>query len=504
MNARRWWALGALAVCLLTLGLDGTILNVALPTLATALGAGTDGLQWMVDAYILVFAGLLIPLGALGDRVGRKRLLMIGLIAFLGASFAAAYVTSAGALIAARALMGFGSAIMTPVAMAMVPVLFGPKDRARAVAVMAAALGLGVPLGPIVGGYLLDHFWWGSIFLVNVPVALIGLLAVALLIPESRDPQSRPVDVVGGVLSTAGLVGLVYGVIAAPRRGWTDGLVELTVGVGLILLVAFVGWERRHPYPMIDLRLFRRPRFLWGTLSATIAGFALFGLLFTLPQYFQEVRGVDALGTGVRLVPLMVGLVVAAAGSDRIAARLGAKIPVALGLVLIAIGLAMGASTTVSDGYGWTAAWLVVVGLGTGLTMAPAMDAVLGELPVEQAGSGTALTMTLRQIGAALGIALLGSLLASVYTGRLAVAGLPQPAAAAARDSVAGAMAVAARLHNDQLAASAASAYLHASNVVLAVCSAVAVLGAIGVALALPARSAVTEPESGHELSRVA
>src|SRR5262249_17670007 len=166
---KRWWALGALAICLLTLGLDGTILNVALPTLATALGAGTDGLQWMVDAYILVFAGLLIPLGALGDRVGRKRLLIIGLIAFLGASFAAAYVTSAGALIAARALMGFGSAIMTPVATAMVPVLFGPKERARAVAVMAAALGLGVPLGPIVGGYLLDHFWWGSIFLVNVP-----------------------------------------------------------------------------------------------------------------------------------------------------------------------------------------------------------------------------------------------------------------------------------------------------------------------------------------------
>jgi EmrB/QacA subfamily drug resistance transporter len=501
---RRWWALGALAVCLLTLGLDGTILNVALPTLSTALGAGTDGLQWMVDAYILVFAGLLIPLGALGDRVGRKRMLLIGLVAFLGASFAAAYVTSTAALIGARALMGFGSAIMTPVATAILPVMFSARERARAVAALAAAMGLGVPLGPIVGGYLLDHFWWGSIFLVNVPVAIIGLIAVAFLVPESRDPSARPIDIVGGLLSTVGLVALVYGVIAAPRRGWGDVLVLAAIGVGLVLLVAFVGWERRHPYPMIDLKLFGRPRFLWGTLSATIAGFALFGLLFTLPQYFQAVQGHDALDTGLRLLPLMAGLVVAAAGSDRIAARLGSKIPVATGLAIIAIGLGMGASTRLSDPYSWTAAWLVVVGFGTGLALAPAMDAVLGELPVEQAGSGTALTMTLRQVGAALGIALLGSLLASVYSGRLNLAGLPGPAAQTARDSVPGAMAVAAQLHSPALAAQAGAAYLHGTNIVLAVCAAVAVLGAIGVAVALPARSAQPAPESSHELSRVA
>src|SRR5262245_13637206 len=313
MNARRWWALSALAVCLLTLGLDGTILNVALPTLARSLGAGTDGLQWMVDAYILVFAGLLIPLGALGDRVGRKRMLIIGLIAFLAASFGAAYVTSTTALIAARAVMGFGSAIMTPVATAVIPVLFTGRDRARAIAAMAGAMGIGVPLGPVVGGHLLDHFWWGSIFLVNVPVAIIGLVAVAFLVPESRDPHPRPVDVIGGVLSTAGLILLVYGVIAAPHRGWSDGVVLTTIASGAVLLVAFVAWERRHPYPMIDLRLFGRPRFLWGTMSATIAGFALFGLLFTLPQYFQAVQGKDALDTGVRLLPLMAGLLVAAA-----------------------------------------------------------------------------------------------------------------------------------------------------------------------------------------------
>jgi EmrB/QacA subfamily drug resistance transporter len=386
----------------------------------------------------------------------------------------------------------------------VLPVLFGPRERARAVAVMAAALGLGVPLGPIVGGYLLDHFWWGSIFLVNVPVAIIGLVAVIFLVPESRDPRSRPVDVLGGLLSTAGLTALAYGVIAAPRRGWSDALVVVTIAAGLALLAAFVGWERRCAHPMIDLGLFGRPRFLWGTLSATIAGFALFGLLFTLPQFFQAVQGRDAFETGLRLVPLMAGLVVAAAGSDRVLARVGAKIPVTAGLAIIAVGLGLGASTRLADPYSWTAAWLAVVGFGTGLAMAPAMDAVLGELPVEQAGSGTALTMTLRQVGAALGIALLGSLLSSVYSGQLDVTGLPGPAAHAARDSVPGAMAVAAQLHSSALAAQAGAAYLHSMNVVLAVCAAVAVLGAVGVALALPARSAQPAPESGHELSRVA
>jgi len=276
---RRWWALGALMICMLTLGLDGTILNVALPTLATEIGAGTSGLQWIVDAYILVFAGLLLPMGALGDRLGRKRVLLAGLAFFLVSSIGAAYVSGVGALIAARALMGLGSAIMTPMAMAILPVLFAPAERARAISVMAAAMGIGVPLGPIVGGFLLDHFWWGSIFLVNVPVAVIGMIASALLVPESRDPRSRPVDWLGGLLSTAGLVLGVYGVIEAPRRGWSSEQVLVPLVAGLALLAVFVVWERRCPYPMIDLGLFGRPRFLWGTVAATVGTFGLFGLL---------------------------------------------------------------------------------------------------------------------------------------------------------------------------------------------------------------------------------
>jgi EmrB/QacA subfamily drug resistance transporter len=490
VTSRKWWALGALVVCLLTLGLDGTILNVALPTLATQLHASTGGLQWIVDAYILVFAGLLLPMGALGDRVGRKRLLLFGLGFFLVASVAAAYVSDVGALIAARAVMGLGSAILTPVAMGVLPVIFEPRERARAIAIAATAMGLGVPLGPIVGGWLLDHFWWGSVFLVNVPVAVVGMIAVAFLVPESRDTRARPADLVGGGLSTAALVAFVYGVIEAPRQGWTDPRVLATVVAGLLLGAGFVVWERRSPAPMINLALFGRPRFLWGTVAATIGTFALFGLLFTVPQYLQAVLGHDAFATGIRLLPLMGGLILAAAFSDRISGALGAKVPVALGLMIIGGGLALGASTGPGDGYGLLATWLAIVGFGTGLCLAPAMDAVLGELPVAESGSGTALTMTLRQVGGALGVAALGSLLASGYTDRLDVSGLPASAAGAARDSVSAAVAVAGQLGDRALAENAQAAYVHGMDLVLIVCAVIAVAGAVLVALALPARAA--------------
>jgi len=504
VDNRRWWALGALMICLLTLGLDGTILNVALPTLATQIGASTSALQWILDAYILVFAGLLLPMGALGDRIGRKKLLLIGLAFFLVASVGAAYVTGAGELIAARALMGLGSAIMTPVALAILPVIFPPAERGRAISIMAAAMGAGVPLGPIVGGWLLDHFWWGSIFLVNVPVAIVGLIAAAFFIPESRDPSSRPVDILGGLLSVAGLVSLVYGVIEAPRRGWGDSVVLVALGVAVVLLGAFGIWESRYRYPMIDLGLFRRPRFLWGTVAATIGTFGLFGLLFTLPQFFQAVQGNDAFHTGLRLLPMMGGLVVGAGGADRIVKAIGTRIPVTAGLVVLTAALGLGATTTVDSGYGLIATWVALVGFGIGLALAPSMDAVLGELPAAQSGSGTALTMTLRQIGGALGVALLGSVLASSFRDRVDVSGLPGPAATAATDSVSGAVAVAGRLHDGALAASAHVAYVHAMDLVLVVCAVLTGLGAVLIAIALPARPAPPAAESEHELARVA
>jgi EmrB/QacA subfamily drug resistance transporter len=462
MDRRRWWALGALVLSLLTIGFDATILNVALPTLAAALAAGTAELQWMVDAYVLVFAGLLLPAGALGDRFGRKSFLVLGLALFGGASVLASFAGDAGAVIAARTLMGVGAAILTPVTAAVIPTLFAPAERPKAIAFLAIGLGAGVPLGPIVGGYLLKHFWWGSVFLVNVPVVVLALVAVAALIPESRDPAPRRVDVIGGLLSVVGLVLFVYAVIAAPDQGWTSVRVVAGGLGGLVLLAAFVGWERRTADPMIDLRLFGRPRFLWGSIAGTVASFGMFGLLFMLPLYLQAVRGDDALTIGVKLLPMMVGLIVGARASERLVARFGARVPIVSGLTVITAGLALGASTRVSSGTWFLATWLAVTGLGVGLAIAPAMDAVMGELPPARTGAGTALTMAMRQVGAALGVALLGSLASTVYTGQLDRTADPR------------------------------SAFASAMSVVLVACATVTGVGAVGVFAGL--RRAVPAP----------
>jgi EmrB/QacA subfamily drug resistance transporter len=495
-SSRRWWALGALVVSVLVIGFDTTILNVALPTLGGAVHASNSQLQWIVDAYVLVFAGLLLPAGALGDRYGRKLLLVIGLAFFAGGSVVGALVHSPGQLIAVRAALGIGAAIITPISIAVLPLMFSGKDRGKAVALVTIGIGLGIPLGPLVGGYLLKHFWWGSIFLVNVPAAVLALIAVAFLVPESRDPSGARVDVAGAVLSTAGLVAFVYGVIEVPDKGWASGYTLGFLALGLVLLAGFVAWQLRSAYPMIDLALFRRPRFLWGSIAATLAGFTLFGVLFVVPQYLQLVLGFDALGSGLRLLPLMGGLIVAGGAGQRLASALGTKVPVALGLTLIAAGLFWGSRTGAADGYGFVSAWLSTIGLGVGFAMIPAMDAVLGSLPKDRAGSGTALTMTMRQVGGALGVAILGSVLAGAYTAQAPDTGGSLPAAAA----------IAAQTHQMAILLTGQHAYLQAMDRVLLVCTGVALAGAVLAAAFLPGRdtAVVVEEESEHELARLA
>ncbi|WP_433081098.1 MFS transporter [Dactylosporangium sp. CA-052675] len=498
-SPRRWWALIAIVLSVLTVGFDTTILNVALPTLATALDAGSDDLQWIVNAYVLVFAGLLLPMGALGDRYGRKRLLMIGLALFAGSSLVAVSATDALQVIAARALMGIGGAILTPLTMAVLPVLFDEHERGRAISVLSMGMGVGLPLGPIIGGYLLEHFWWGSIFVINIPVALVALVAVALLVPESRAATPRRVDLLGAGLSTVGLVALVYGVIEAPTRGWTDARVLAGLVGGVALVAAFVLVERRAKSPMIDLRLFRRPRFAWGTAAGTLSSFALFGVLFILPQYLQAVRGDDALGVGLRLLPLIAGLFVGAPLGERLAHLTVTRVPVAGGLLIGALGLGLGVRTGVGSGYGTVATWLAIAGAGIGLAITPAMDEVLGALPRDEAGSGTAITMTFRQVAGALGVALLGSLSSAVYRGRLD--GAPE----AARRSVAAGVTLAARTGDAALALAARTAFVDAMAAVLMVCSAIGVIGALLAALFLPdARRHPGAEESVDGLTRVA
>lgn len=487
-DPRRWWALAALALAVLTLGFDITIMNVALPTIATELEVGTDSLQWMVNAYVLVIAGLMLTCGALGDRYGRKRLLLIGLGVFGISSAVAAGVDSAALVIAARGVMGMGAAIMMPVAFAVLAALFGPAERGKAVSLLVMGLGIGIPLGPIIGGYLLEHFWWGSIFLINVPIAIIGAIAIAVLLPESRDPSPRRPDVLGAVLSTAGLTSLVYGVIEAPARGWSDPMTVGAITAGLAVLGAFVAWELLVRDPMIDLHLFARPQFLWASIAGVLVTFGMLGLLFVVPQYLQFVAGHDALGTGIRLLPLIGGLVVGAPAGERLAARTGYRVPVSAGLAVLAAAAALGSFTDLESGYGFVAAWLAIAGLGIGMALAPAMDAVLDALPTEQAGSGTAITMTLRQTGGALGVALLGSLLAEGYADRVNTAGLPAEAAAAARESIAGALAAATRLGEPGVAASAHVAYLHGMTLVLVATALTAGLSALLTTLFLPGR----------------
>ncbi|MFC1432736.1 MFS transporter [Streptacidiphilus sp. N1-3] len=487
---RRWWALGAICLSVLVLGFDGTILNVALPDLAVQLHADTGQLQWIVDAYLVVFAAAMLPAGLLGDRFGRRKMLIGGLLLFGAASLVGTFADSADTLIAVRALMGLGGALIMPLGMAIIPSLFPPNERARAVAVMTSGMALGMPLGPIIGGALLNHFWWGSIFLINIPLIAVGILALVLLVPESRNPAVPRVDLPSALLGVTGLGALTFGIIQGPTDGWGSLTVIGTLVGAVVLLTGLVLRERSQPHPMLDLTLLADRGYRWNTLATVLVTFVLMGALFVLPQYLQSVLGNDALGTGVRMMPLMGGLLVAARLSEKLVAKVSVRWVVTGGLLLLAAALFLGSSTGVADGYGWTALWLAVLGLGMGLTMVPAMGAAMAALPEDRAGVGSGLLQTLRQSASAIGVALLGSLLAGVYTDHLDTGSLPASAAHAARGSVSAAQAIADATHNTALAASAHSAFLQGMGTVLLVCGIAALLSALLVALRMPGRAA--------------
>jgi MFS transporter, DHA2 family, multidrug resistance protein len=484
----RWWALGALALGTLAIGLDTTVLSVALPTLARDLHASTADLQWFTSAYLLVLAAALLPAGMLGDRFGRKKMLLGALVIFGAASVACAYATSTGTLIAARAALGLGAAVIMPLSSAVLTVLFDHDERPRALTVWVTASALGIPLGPLLGGWLLDNFWWGSVFLINVPMVLFAIVAVALWVPETRGDRTRRFDPAGVVLSALGLVGVTYGIIEAGSRGWADARSLAMLAGGLVALVAFVLWQRRAAAPLVDLSLFRSRSFTWGSLLATVASFGMLGLLFALPQFFQAIGGHDALGTGLRLLPVIGGLMIGARIADRLVPRTGAKIVVALGLTLMAAGLFAGMATGPTTGYGYTAIWISAAGLGLGFTMPPAMNAALGALSAETSGVGSGLIQAMRQVGGAIGVAILGTVLNSGYRDRVDVSGLPAAAADAVRDSASAGVAVAGRIGDPGLLDSIRAAFTHGMDLSLLVAGAVALAGAILTLIFLPAR----------------
>ena len=525
-SARRWWALAAISVGVLVVGLDLTVLSLAIPTIAADMRATTGDLQWITDSYSLVIAALILPAGLLGDRYGRKKILLGALILFVASSVWCAYAGSIGELIAARAVLGIGAAAVFPMALSVIPVMFGETERQKAIAVMSAAIFVSYPIGPILGGLLLDHFWWGSVFLINVPIVALALIAVTFLLPESRAERRPSVDFVGVLISSAGLIALTYGFIKAGEDGWTDTAALATIGVGLAVLAAFVAWERavaRHGkgQPLIDLPLFRVPGFRWGTILMTFVSFAMFGLFFTVPQYFQEVRGVSPLGSGLRLLPMIGGMLAGMIAGSRLSSPrkrpdgspglplVNAKAAVTAGFLVMAGGLAMGAFTGQGSSTGFGAAWMAIAGAGLGLAMPPALNAAISPLTGERSGSGSALISAVRQVGATIGVAVLGTLLSNGYTSRLSLGGLPSAAVSEARSSVAGGVAVARALHSTALLDMVRSAFIHGMDVMLWTCGGIAVASALLAVAFLPRRSGghneergAREPEGGHQSPR--
>jgi EmrB/QacA subfamily drug resistance transporter len=498
LGSRRWWVLGALVVILLAVGLDLTALNVALPTLSAQLNAGTGALQWIVASYTLVSATLLIPAGLIGDRYGRKRTLLGGLTLFLAGSLIATLVSSPAGLITARVLMGIGSAAITPLAMSVLLVVFPPQERPKALAAWAGASFVGLPLGPIIGGYLLDHFWWGSIFFINIPVSAVALVLGLVLIPESRSSSAPRPDFTGLLLSTGGLIALVYGTIQEDQYGWSSPGVWGVMTGGAVALAAFVVWTRRIRHPLIDLSLFADRRFTGGVIPATLMTFAMFGVLFVLPQYFQAVLGTSPLGSGLRLLPLIGGLLAASRLSALLVKRLGPRLTIAAGSLVMTAGMVAGATTTDGSGYGLTATWLTAAGLGMGLMLPASMTAAMGALSAEQAGVGSAVLMTVRLVGGAFGAAVLGSLLSSGYRGRVDVTGLPPAAAEAARAKVGGGLAVAERLHDPRLLHSTRAAFTHGMDLTLLAGAGTMVLATLLALLLLPRRGDTDPADTGQ------
>ena len=509
LGSRRWWALCALALSVLVVGLDLFVLSLALPTLSADLHATTSDLQWFVDSYSLVLAAALLPAGLLGDRVGRKRLLTGALIVFGFASLGCAYSTSTGELIAARAVLGLAAAVILPLALAVLPVMFTPEERPRAIGIVGGATFLGYPLGPILGGWLLDNFWWGSVFLINVPIVLLALAAVTFLMPESRGVGRFRIDGVGVLLSSAGLAALTYGFIRAGDDGWSDAVAVMAMAVGAVVLGLFIVWERAIRgsgwLPLVDLELFRSAGFSWGTALATMISFALFGLTFAMPQFFLDVRGLDSLGSGIRMLPLIGGLIVGLGVGQRLQSvrkardggpdkppMAGARLVGSAGFAVMGAALAVGTATSPASGTGFTSAWFAVTGLGLGLAMPTMLNAALGALSAERSGSGSALMTAARQVGATIGIAVLGTALSTVYRSKLALPGVPPTAATLARGGVGTGVVVAQRLHSPEVLSAVHQAYASGVDVMLWICAGIAIASALLAALFLPRRASET------------
>jgi EmrB/QacA subfamily drug resistance transporter len=502
----------ALLVAAFAINLDTTLVNVALPVLVRELHATTSQLQWVVDAYNLVFAALLLTSGSLSDRAGRKGMLLAGLAVFGTASLAGGFTTSPAQLIAARAVMGLGAAMIFPATLSLITNVFtGRAERARAIGLWGANAGIAIALGPIVGGWLLEHFSWASIFIAMGPVAAAGAVLVAVSVPTSKNPDAAAVDFPGLALSTAAMALLVFTIIEAPSYGWGSGRSVAGFVVAAALLATFIGWERRAPSPMLDVRLFRNMRFSAASGSVTVAFFTLFGFIFLMTQYFQFIRGYGPLSTGVHLLPVALSVGAGSVAGTQLAVRAGTKLVVTAGLVaMAAFYVWVAATVTATTSYGIISIQMVVYGLGMGLTSAPATESIMGAVSARQAGVGSAVNDSTRLLGGTLGVAIIGSVYASLYGSRLTErlpAGLPGRISALANQSVGAALTVSGRVTAAGQAAAgraihdaATNAFLHGLSVGCLVAGLVAAAGAVLAVAFLPAQP--TGPAAGQAASR--
>lgn len=436
-HPQRWIVLGVICLAQLTVLLDNTVLNVAIPSLTRELDASTADIQWMINAYSLVQSGLLLTAGSAADRYGRKKMLIAGLVLFGAGSLIAGLAQSTGQLIAARAGMGVGGALLITTTLAVVMQIFAPEEQPRAIGIWAAVNALGFATGPLLGGFMLNHFWWGAIFLINLPVAALALVAAIALVPESKNPRGDRPDLLGALLSTVGMAALVYAIISGPAHGWTSGRVLLTTAVAVVVLGAFAYWENRVPYPMLDLDFFRDRRFTGAVTGVVLITFGMAGSLFLLTQHLQFVLGYGPLEAGLRTAPLALAIVALnfSGLAAKWTARLGAPLAIGLGMVLMSAGL-VSIAVLAAGGYAGTLLGLVLIGAGAALANPAMAHAIMSAIPPEKAGVGAGVNGTLGEFGNGLGVAVLGAVLSSRFAAVSLPVGLAAATSAAERQRV--------------------------------------------------------------------
>ncbi len=499
-HPRRWAILAVLCLAVFVVSIDTTVLNVALPTMSRELGAGTEELQWIVDAYTLVLAGVLLTAGSLSDRFGRKKMLMVGLAVFGLASGLGAFAQEPWQVIAARGLMGVGGSFFMPGTLSILVHVFSPEERASAIGRWGAVTALGMVLGPLLGGLLLEHFWWGAVFVLNVPVVVLALIGVGWIVPESSDPVARRADLPGTVLSTVAMGGVLFGVISAPTRGWGSGVVLTALIGGLVVLALFFLRQATAKEPMLDLRLMFSRQFLGASGTMAFLMFSLLGGAFVVTQQLQLVLDFSPMSAGLATVPLAAAIVVSSPLSPLVARAIGARITIALGLATMAAGLAVLAFFAPGAGYPPVAVGLVLLGAGMGLAVAPVNDVLMSAGPPESSGRLSAMNDTVQELGSAFGIAVIGSVLALAYGNAL-----PGTVPAGMRHSLGEAADAVHGMSAGQavsLLGTAHRAFAHGMTLSMAVCAATALLGAVialilipGAMDARPGHQAAAEPQ---------